>query len=191
MKSRLNKSISGGLTSSHPSCQIHCTSYMIHELHEPMQKHCLSSFDETRWQESCEIVRVVCRIPQQFSLQQALVNRCISFESVPQSRSAFFQVPVLWCHANHQLHFQKLQTCSFRHMKGLPFWSPAEPCDLQVVGSSSHCKWFMLIPWAAIIDVKVIFVALGCHRALLYPPWAMLRYHLRRGSSVRAVASFK
>ena len=73
--SSLNKSISSYLTSSHPSCQIHCASLIIHELREPIQKHCLSSFDETRWQESCEIARAICRIPQQFSLQQTLVNR--------------------------------------------------------------------------------------------------------------------
>ena len=88
---KLNESVSGELKSSHPPLQILCASVMFHELHEPIQKHGLSSFDEMRPHESLEIVYTMFEIPQQFSVQQSFVNSRLSFEAVPQSRSTLFR----------------------------------------------------------------------------------------------------
>ena len=73
-------------------------------------------------------------------------------------------------------------------MAGLPLGPLLSHVDSKLLGSSSRCIWFKLISWATIVDnVEVTFIAMACHWALLCSPGAMLRYHLKRGSSILQV----
>ena len=45
---RLNESVSSELKSGHPSLQVHSTSVVFHELHEPVQENSLCTLDEMR-----------------------------------------------------------------------------------------------------------------------------------------------
>ena len=97
------------------------------------------------------------------------------------------QVPVLWCQAKHQVHLHKQRNWSFPHTKRLPSWSPAEPCDLEVV--------------EVLFSSYMIHAdSMSCHhrqcrshlrnRGLPLgscPTGAMLRYHLKRRSSILQV----
>ena len=151
---------------------------MCDELYESIQEHCLSSLDEMRWQESFEIVHTIIGIPQQFSVQQSFVYRCFIL-SVSQSRSTFLRFQ--FCNVTPVINciFIGKETGPSIVRQGNLCGHLLSHVNCCLLGSSSDCIWFMLIPWAIIIDnvgVKVIFIAMACQWALLWTPSAMLRY---------------
>ena len=110
----------------------------------------------------------------------------LRFEPVPQFRYAFFRfqfcgvTPIIKCIFTSKETGLSLIRRGYLpgHLLSHVIW--------RLLRSSSHRAWFILIPWATIIDnVEVIFVSVDCH-------WAPV--HLEQCSTITwrgAVASFR